>query len=87
MPTCVGGVILSKKSYKVLSLRFLLKGSDGRPVEAPEEMLWRVSYHVARGQSQWGQMPERVTAAFRFRQGRRRTCRLLPIHLVSEAAP
>jgi hypothetical protein len=66
MPTCVGGVILSKNSYKVLCLCFLRKRPDGKPVETPDEMLWREATHVARGRSQWGEMPERVPAAFRI---------------------
>jgi ribonucleoside-diphosphate reductase alpha chain len=53
MPTSVGGIVLSENSYKVLSLRFLRKGSDGNPVETPDEMLWRVAKHVARQEVQW----------------------------------
>jgi len=47
MPTSVGGVILSKNSYKVLCLCFLRKRPDGKPVETPDEMPWREATHVA----------------------------------------
>ena len=64
MPRSMGGIVLSENSHKVLSLRFLRKGSDGKPVETPEEMLWRVAYHVAREETRWGQVPEQVAASF-----------------------
>jgi hypothetical protein len=40
MPTSVGGIVISDNSYKVLFLRFLRKGSHGKTVEIPDEMLW-----------------------------------------------
>ena len=64
MPNSVGGIVLAENSYKVLSLRFLRKGSDGKPIETPEEMLWRVAYHVAREEAHWEQDPEQVAASF-----------------------
>ncbi len=64
MPGGMGDIVLSENSYKVLSLRFLRKGSDGKPVESPQEMLWRVAYHVAQVESLWGQDPQEVTVSF-----------------------
>lgn len=64
MPQGMGGIVLSENSQKVLSLRFLRKGPDGRPVESPEEMLWRVACHVATVESQWGGDPQQMAAAF-----------------------
>ncbi|MBM3120735.1 MAG: ribonucleoside-diphosphate reductase, adenosylcobalamin-dependent, partial [Chloroflexi bacterium] len=72
MPTCVGGIVLSENSYKVLSLRFLRKGSDGKPVETPDEMLWRVARHVARPEGEWGHNPEQAAASFRDLMASRR---------------
>ena len=40
VPISVGGIVLSDNSYKVLFLRFLRKGSHGKTVEIPDEMLW-----------------------------------------------
>jgi len=65
MPKSVGGLVLSDNSYKVLSLPFLRKGSDGKPIKTLEEMLWRVPTHVARQEGQWGHDPDQVAAAFR----------------------
>ena len=64
MPTSVGGIVLSENSYKVLALRFLRKGSDGKPVETPDEMLWRVARHVAHEEATWGNDPEQMAASF-----------------------
>ena len=64
MPEGMGGMVLSENSHKVLSLRFLRKGPDGQPVESPEEMLWRIAYHVAAVEAKWGVQPEPIAAAF-----------------------
>ena len=47
MPEGLGGVDLSENSRTVLLKRYVRKGQDGEPIETPEEMFWRVAYHVA----------------------------------------
>ena len=45
---------LSPNSETVLSKRYLRRGDDGKPVETVEEMFWRVAYHIAKAEEQWG---------------------------------
>jgi len=48
-------VELSDNSYQVLSRRYIRKGENGELLETPEELFWRVAYHVAKEESKWGQ--------------------------------
>lgn|GEM_PF-4267401 len=57
MPSGLGKIQLAENSSKVISLRHLRRGSDGNPIETPEEMIWRVAYHVARVEKKWGKNP------------------------------
>jgi ribonucleoside-diphosphate reductase alpha chain len=34
--------------------RYVRRGDDGKPAESVEEMFWRVAYHVAKVEEQWG---------------------------------
>ena len=45
---------LSENSYQVLTRRYIRKGDNGELVETPEEMFWRVAYHVAKVEKTWG---------------------------------
>ncbi|MDF1499185.1 MAG: adenosylcobalamin-dependent ribonucleoside-diphosphate reductase [Anaerolineales bacterium] len=47
MPEDLPEVELSENSRTVLMKRYIRKGEDGQPAETPEEMFWRVAYHVA----------------------------------------
>ncbi|NCP16364.1 adenosylcobalamin-dependent ribonucleoside-diphosphate reductase, partial [bacterium] len=33
---------------------YVRRGEDGEPVETPEEMFWRVAYHIAKAEEAWG---------------------------------
>ena len=46
-------VDLTDNARKVLEKRYVRRGDDGKPVESVEEMFWRVSYHVAKVESNW----------------------------------
>jgi ribonucleoside-diphosphate reductase alpha chain len=45
---------LSQNARTVLEKRYLVKGDDGKPVEQPEELFWRVATVVAEGDRRYG---------------------------------
>jgi ribonucleoside-diphosphate reductase alpha chain len=45
---------LTDNARKVLVRRYVRRGDDGEPAESVEEMFWRVAYHVAKVEEQWG---------------------------------
>jgi ribonucleoside-diphosphate reductase alpha chain len=47
-------VNLTENSRQVLVRRYVRHGDDGSPVETPEEMFWRVAYHIAKAEETWG---------------------------------
>lgn len=44
----------TKQAMKVLEERYLIKNKNLRPVETPEEMLWRVAWETASAEARWG---------------------------------
>ena len=54
MPEALPGIELSENSREVLTRRYIRKGKDGTPIETVEEMFWRVAYHVAKIEEEWG---------------------------------
>ena len=38
---------LTVNALKVLERRYLKKGDDGKPIERPEDMFWRVAWTIA----------------------------------------
>ena len=57
IPTLPGDlpkVELTENARQVLVKRYVRRGPDGKPAETVEEMFWRVAYHVARVEAQWG---------------------------------
>ena len=53
LPDELPQVELSENSYQVLTRRYIRKGDNGELVETPEEMFWRVAYHVAKVEEKW----------------------------------
>src|SRR3989337_1488341 len=47
-------VELSENARTVLVKRYLRRGLDGQPDETIEDMFWRVGYHVAEAEREWG---------------------------------
>jgi len=47
-------VDLSKNGEEVFARRYVRRGSNGKPIEAIEETFWRVAYHVAKVEDNWG---------------------------------
>ncbi|OJX47442.1 MAG: ribonucleotide reductase [Chloroflexi bacterium 44-23] len=64
MPENLPKIDLSENSRQVLSKRYLRRGHDGQPMETIEEMFWRVAYHVAKVEENWGGDP--ITLAVDF---------------------
>jgi ribonucleoside-diphosphate reductase alpha chain len=48
---------LTENSRQILVKRYLRRGQNGEPIESIEEMVWRVAYHVAVVESNWGADP------------------------------
>ena len=45
---------LTDNARQVLMKRYVRRGDDGKPAENVEEMFWRVAYHVAKVEEEWG---------------------------------
>jgi ribonucleoside-diphosphate reductase alpha chain len=54
LPKGLPAVHLTDNARQVLIRRYVRRGEDGQPVETVEEMFWRVAYHVAKVEEQWG---------------------------------
>ena len=54
LPDNTHKVILSENARQVFLRRYNRRGVDGEPVESIEETFWRVSYHVAKVEENWG---------------------------------
>ena len=55
LPKGLPAIQLTENARQVLIRRYVRRGEDGQPAESVEEMFWRVAYHVAKVESQWGQ--------------------------------
>jgi ribonucleoside-diphosphate reductase alpha chain len=44
----------TEQSLRVLSERYLLKDDEGKVIETPEEMCWRVAWNIASAEAKWG---------------------------------
>ncbi|NLG97549.1 MAG: adenosylcobalamin-dependent ribonucleoside-diphosphate reductase [Chloroflexi bacterium] len=54
MPEDLPAISLTDNARQVLIRRYVRRGEDGNPVESVEEMFWRVAYHIAAVEEQWG---------------------------------
>jgi ribonucleoside-diphosphate reductase alpha chain len=54
MPKGLPKATLTDNARQVLTKRYVRRGDDGKPAENVEEMFWRVAYHVAKVEEQWG---------------------------------
>lgn len=50
----------SEQAIKVLKERYLDKDSEGKVIETPDEMAWRVAYAIASAEVRWDQSREEV---------------------------
>jgi ribonucleoside-diphosphate reductase alpha chain len=54
MPKGLPKAQLTDNARQVLERRYVRRGDDGKPAESVEEMFWRVAYHVAKVEEDWG---------------------------------
>jgi len=54
LPGDLPSVHLTENARQVLIRRYVRRGEDGQPVESVEEMFWRVAYHIAKVEENWG---------------------------------
>lgn len=54
IPEGLPEVELTENARQVLIKRYVRRGDDGKPAETVEEMFWRVAWHVAKVEEQWG---------------------------------
>lgn len=54
MPRELPKAELTDNARQVLVKRYVRRGEDGQPAETVEEMFWRVAYHVAKAEDNWG---------------------------------
>jgi len=64
MPEGLPKAQLTDNARQVLMRRYVRRGEDGKPVETIEEMFWRVAYHVAKVEEQWGADVEKRTVEY-----------------------
>lgn len=50
----------TEQALKVLEERYLIKDNDLKPIETPEDMLWRVSWEMASAEARWGSKRKEV---------------------------
>ena len=56
------GLQFSANAITVLERRYLVKGDDGNPIEAPEDLLWRVARTIAAADADYGASEAAVEA-------------------------
>lgn len=54
LPTDLPKGVWTEQSIKVLEERYLLKDSEGKIIENPDELCWRVAWEVASADVRWG---------------------------------
>ncbi len=55
VPAGLPDIDLSENSLQVLNMRYIRKGAHGELIETPKELFWRVAYHIAKVEEQWGE--------------------------------
>ncbi|MDD2922265.1 MAG: ribonucleotide reductase N-terminal alpha domain-containing protein, partial [Anaerolineales bacterium] len=66
MPKDLPQAQLTDNARQVLMKRYVRRGDDGKPAETVEEMFWRVAYHVAKVEDQWGADVQKRTVEYYY---------------------
>jgi len=64
LPPGLPSISLTKNAQQVLIRRYIRRDKYGQPVESIDEMFWRVAFHVAVCESEWGE--DVITSAIEF---------------------
>ena len=64
LPEKMPPIHLTENARQVLIRRYVRRGPDGRPAETIEEMFWRVAYHIAKVEENYGRDPIEKAADF-----------------------
>ncbi|MBN1146533.1 MAG: adenosylcobalamin-dependent ribonucleoside-diphosphate reductase [Anaerolineales bacterium] len=54
LPDGLESIALTDNARQVLARRYVRRDRYGKPAETVEEMFWRVAYHVAASEAEWG---------------------------------
>ena len=64
LPVELNKVDLTENALQVFSRRYVRRNEKSEPVEAVEETFWRVAYHVAKVESEWGNNTDSIARSF-----------------------
>ena len=64
LPAELDKVDLTENAHQVFERRYVRRDGDGKPVEEVEETFWRVAYHVAKVESEWGGDVDTIARSF-----------------------
>jgi ribonucleoside-diphosphate reductase alpha chain len=64
LPAGLSKVDLSENALQILNRRYIRHGDDGKLAESTEEMFWRVAYHIAKVENEWGKPVEERAIQF-----------------------
>lgn len=63
-PSELSKIDLLDNAYQVFKRRYMRRDENGQPTESVEETFWRVAYHVASVEEQWGEDTSQVARQF-----------------------
>jgi len=64
LPEGARQVELTENAFQVFRRRYMRRDNDGNPIETPEGTFWRVAYHVAAVEEEWGENTSQVARQF-----------------------
>jgi len=64
LPVELNKVDLTENAHQVFSRRYVRRNEKSEPMEAVEETFWRVAYHVAKVESEWGNNVDSIARSY-----------------------
>jgi ribonucleoside-diphosphate reductase alpha chain len=64
LPADLKKVELTENAHQVFARRYVRRDANSEPMEEVEETFWRVAYHVAKVESEWGNDVEQIARSF-----------------------